>query len=134
MNGALPPSSMDSRLSVGAACSIRMRPTRVEPVKDSFRTRGEVDSTVPMSRGRPVTTLSASMPDSCASTASASAVNGVISEGFTTMAQPAASAAPALRVIMAAGKFHGVMATERPTGSCRAKICRLPSGDGMIWP
>ena len=30
---------------------------------------------------------------------------------------PAASAGPILRVAMAAGKFHGVMSTETPTGS-----------------
>jgi hypothetical protein len=30
--------------------------------------------------------------------------------------QPAASAGPALRVIIAAGKFHGVIAAATPTG------------------
>ena len=34
----------------------------------------------------------------------------------TTKVQPAASAGPALRVIMAFGKFHGVMAATTPTG------------------
>jgi hypothetical protein len=37
--------------------------------------------------------------------------------GFSTIGQPAASAAPALRVIIAAGKFHGVIATHTPIGS-----------------
>ena len=49
---------------------------------------------------------------------------GVALAGRTIMAQPAASAAPALRVIMAMGKFQGVMHAERPTGSrvtCGAK-------------
>jgi len=37
--------------------------------------------------------------------------------GLTTMVQPAARAGPALRVIMAAGKFQGVMAAQTPIGS-----------------
>jgi hypothetical protein len=45
------------------------------------------------------------------------AVSGVRLAGRTIMAQPAASAAPALRVIMAMGKFQGVMHADRPTGS-----------------
>ena len=49
-------------------------------------------------------------------TASATAENGVCSAGFSTMAQPAASAGPALRVIIAIGKFHGVMAATTPMG------------------
>lgn len=38
--------------------------------------------------------------------ASASAVKGVSSEGLSIAVQPAARAAPALRVAMARGKFH----------------------------
>ena len=37
-----------------------------------------------------------------------SAVNGVSPGGLITAVQPAANAGPNLRVIMAAGKFHGV--------------------------
>ena len=36
----------------------------------------------------------------------ASAVNGVSSDGLMSAVQPAANAAPALRVIIAIGKFH----------------------------
>ena len=50
----------------------------------------------------------AGMPARSASTASASAENGVSCEGWATAVQPAASAAAALRVSIAAGKFHGV--------------------------
>ena len=41
----------------------------------------------------------------------ASAESGVSSAGLTTIVQPAASAGPSFRVIVAAGKFHGVMHT-----------------------
>ena len=39
MNGALPPSSIDSRSRFSDACSISLRPTSVEPVKESLRSR-----------------------------------------------------------------------------------------------
>ena len=38
--GALPPSSIDTRRMPWADCSISLRPTSVEPVKDSLRSRG----------------------------------------------------------------------------------------------
>ncbi len=39
-NGALPPSSIDTRSSCSADCSTSRRPTAVEPVKVSLRSRG----------------------------------------------------------------------------------------------
>src|SRR5450830_22147 len=112
IKGALPPSSSDNFLMVGAHCAINRRPTSVEPVKDNLRTIGLLVSSPPMARGSPVTTLNtpAGTPARVASSASASADNGVSSAGFNTMVQPAASAGATLRVIIAAGKFHGVMA------------------------
>ena len=59
----------------------------------------------------------AGMPARSASTASAIAENGVSCEGWATAVQPAASAAAALRVSMAAGKFHGVTSAATPAGS-----------------
>ncbi len=40
MNGALPPSSIEQFTTVSAASRSRTRPTSVDPVKDSLRTRG----------------------------------------------------------------------------------------------
>src|SRR5471030_412785 len=119
MKGALPPSSSDSFLIVGAHCSINRRPTPVEPVKLSLRTVGLAVISPPMARDEPVITLNtpAGMPARSASTASASAENGVNSAGLTTMGQPAASAGPTFRVIIAAGKFHGVIAAHTPIAS-----------------
>ena len=56
----------------------------------------------------------AGMPARPASTPSANAVNGVCGAGFTTMVQPEANAAATLRSIIAAGKFHGVIAAATP--------------------
>ena len=63
-----------------------------------------------------VMTLStpAGMPARCASSATASADSGVCSAGLITTVQPAARAGATLRVIMAIGKFHGVMAAHTP--------------------
>src|SRR5689334_5041535 len=58
----------------------------------------------------------------------ANAVSGVSDGGFTTTGQPAARAGATLRVIMASGKFHGVMAAATPTDclittSLRSFVC-----------
>jgi hypothetical protein len=49
--------------------------------------------------------------------------------GFKTMVQPAASAGPALRVIIAAAKFQGLTAAVTPIG-CFSTIKRLSGW----WP
>ena len=89
-----------------------------------LRTSSCVVSSGPISSGWPVTTLKTpgGTPASAASSASAKAVSGVCSAGLTTMVHPAASAGAALRVIMAAGKFQGVMAAQTPTGSFRTTM------------
>jgi hypothetical protein len=101
-----------------------------------LRTEGFDVSSAPISWGNPVTTEKTplGMPTRSASTASANAENGVSSEGFATIGQPAASAGPALRVIIAFGKFHGVIAAETPTGSFRTRIRRSAVGAGMVSP
>ena len=48
--------------------------------------------------------------------AQASADKGVSAAGLITIVQPAASAGEAFRVIIALGKFHGVIAVTTPTG------------------
>jgi hypothetical protein len=58
----------------------------------------------------------AGMPARMASSAAARAVSGVSSAGLMTTGQPAASAGATLRVIMASGKFQGVMAAHTPMG------------------
>ena len=57
MKGALPPSSSDSFLIVGAHCAISSRPTSVEPVNESLRTTGLAVSSPPIATGSPVSTL-----------------------------------------------------------------------------
>src|SRR5262245_832935 len=101
-----------------------MRPTWVEPVKVSLRTIGESQSALPTaidwvsSAGRMFNTPGGK-PARWESSASASADRGVCSAGLITTVQPAASAGATLRVIMAFGKFQGVIAAQTPIGSLK---------------
>ena len=52
-----------------------------------------------------------------ASSARRSTENGVISEGFSTTALPAASAGAIFHDAITSGKFHGAMAPITPYGS-----------------
>ena len=54
--------------------------------------------------------------------------------GFSTIVQPAASAGPHLRVIIAAGKFHGVMAAQTPMGCLITTRRRSSQGEGIVSP
>src|SRR5512139_480425 len=139
MNGALPPSSSDSFLMVGAHCCIRMRPTSVEPVNDRWRTVSDAHSDLPTSidcLASAVTTLStpAGMPARCASSAQANADSGVASAGLMITGQPAASAGATLRVIIAIGKFHGVIAAHTPIGCLMITVRLLASVVGIVSP
>lgn len=46
-------------------------------------------------------------------------VSGVISDGLTTIEQPAASAGITFNMPIISGKFHGTMPATTPTGSLR---------------
>src|SRR2546425_66095 len=130
MNGALPPSSSESFLIVSADWRMRMRPVSVEPVNESFRTFGLAHSSAPIALESPVMTLSTpfGMPARSPSSAMASAEYGVWLAGLITAGQPDASAGPALRVIIAFGKFHGVINAATPIGCLMTRM--LLSGHG----
>jgi hypothetical protein len=101
-----------------------------------LRTIGLEVISPPISLAAPVTTLNtpAGTPARSARTASASAQYGVDSAGLSTIGQPAASAGPALRVIIAIGKFHGVMAAHTPIGSLVTSSRRSGQGDASVSP
>ena len=112
-NGALPPSSIDVRSSPSADCSTSFLPTGVEPVNVSLRSRGSAMIGAETSLEEDaVSTLStpAGSPASSRICASASIESGVCCAGLMTIVQPAATAGPILRVPIAIGKFHGVIA------------------------
>ena len=139
MKGALPPNSSDSFLMVGAHCFIRMRPTSVDPVKDRWRTVSLAHSTWPTSMDRSASAVMmfntpGGMPARKASSATAKADSGVASAGLMTTGQPAARAGATLRVIMAMGKFQGVMAAQTPMGWRITKKRLLASVLGTVSP
>ena len=136
INGAFPPSSRLTRFSVPDASFASILPTPVDPVKLILRTSGFVASSVAACRflvGQ--TWISAGgIPAWTANFVNARQVYGVSLGGFITTEQPAARAGPTLRVIMAAGKFHGVMIPQTPTGS--RSVIRVVRGveEGIVIP
>ena len=60
--------------------------------------------------------------------------SGVSVAGLSTSVQPAASAGPALRVIIAIGKFHGVIAAATPTGWRTVSTRRPAAFVGIVSP
>src|SRR5215831_6170066 len=132
----LPPSSIEAFFTVFEHCSRSTLPTWVEPVKVILRTMGLEVISPPIAEELPVSTLSTplGMPARSPSSAIASAEYGVAVAGFTTMVQPAASAGPALRVIMALGKFHGVIAAHTPIGSLITTMRLSVPCAGMVSP
>ena len=62
------------------------------------------------------------MPASCASATSLMVVKGVLTAGLQMIVHPAANAGAILRVIIAAGKFQGVIAPTTPTGNLSITI------------
>ena len=122
---------------MSAHCAIKILPTLVEPVKVSLRTSSLAVNTPPTSSAQEVgSTLKTpcGMPACSANSANASADNGVSGAGFTIMLQPAARAGAALRVIIALGKFHGVIAATTPTGCLITNNRRFSLSCGIISP
>src|SRR5258708_5003455 len=136
MNGAFPPNSRESFLTVSALCRISVRPTSVEPVNVTLRTSGFDVISPPISRELPVSTLNTpgGTPARSPSTARAKAEKGVARAGFVIIGQPAARAGPSFRVIIAAGKFQGVTAAQTPIGSLITTSPRLLPGAGVVSP
>ena len=92
-NGALPPSSIEQLTTLFAASAKRIRPTSVEPVKESLRHRGSARMALHTADerfdGRTLTTPGGT-PASSRSSPTTSAVSGVSEAGLRMTGQPAA--------------------------------------------
>jgi hypothetical protein len=127
-NGALPPSSIDTFSTCCADCSISLRPTPVDPVKVSLRSRGSAmigADTAPDAVVGMTLTTPGGRPASVRIEARVNVVSGVCAAGLMTTVHPAANAGPILRVPIASGKFQGVIAKTGPTG-CFMVSNRVP--------
>ncbi len=131
-NGALPPSSIELRTTCGPHCASSIRPTSVDPVKESLRIRPSASSGVTTAPGSVVVstfTTPAGMPERISCSANSSVVSGVSSDGLTTIVQPAARAGAIFLVAIASGKFHGVISRHGPTGWRVTTIRPRPLGE-----
>src|SRR6266481_2013972 len=102
MKGALPPSSIAGLTTLSAASRRSLRPTSVEPVKETTRTRGSCSialTTLPAEREGMTFTTPAGTPASARIGISASMVSGVSEAGLSTTVQPAARAGQRLAVL-----------------------------------
>src|SRR5882724_2809461 len=117
--GDLPPNSWLTRLTVGAARLATSTPARVEPVNEIMSISGCSLIAAPTSGPRPLIRLNTPFgtPASWRISARIKADDGVNSDGFRIMVQPAASAGATLQAIWFSGQFHGVIMPTTPTGS-----------------
>ena len=134
--GAFPPSSIETFFMVSAALRTSVLPTEVEPVKEILRTSRLAMIASLISCVFPATALRtpSGTPACFASVSSAKALSGVLLAGLITPVHPAASAGPNLRVSMAIGKFHGVIAATTPMGSRVARMREPGLIGGIISP
>ncbi len=115
--------------------SARPQPTSPEPVNVSSRTRSSSISTSPISPAAPETTLiqPGGSPASSSSSARKNAASGVADAGFSTTAQPAASAGAILCATRLSGKLNGEIAATIPIGSLRVNASfPSPAADASI--
>jgi hypothetical protein len=135
MNGAFPPNSKDNFLRVDADAADSHFPVAVDPVNEIFRILGLLVNFCPtcgvasLDTGSTEKTFSG-IPALIPRFISAIAVKGVSGAGFTMHEHPAANAGATFRVIMAAGKFQGVIIAATPTGCFRVYICIDDFEDG----
>ena len=124
----LPPSSRISRPKRAATTGATARPMRVEPVAETIATPSWAARAAPTS-APPWTTWPrpAGAPTSAAARASsasqASAVSGVLSDGFQITGSPATSARAAFHDHTATGKLNAVMTAHGPIG-CHCSMSR----------
>ena len=130
----LPPSSWCTRLTVSAAALATRMPARVEPVKETMSTPGWREMASPTVGPSPLTRLNTPFGTPASSIASAKmmALSGAISEGFSTMVQPAASAGATLHMIWLSGQFHGVIMPTTPIGSLAIKVVPRSSSNSKF--
>ena len=135
MFGDLPPSSIETRLTVPAAARRIFLPVSVSPVNVILSIPGCSAIACPMTSPGPGTTLKApgGRPAWLSNSANSNAVSGVRDAGFRITAFPQASAGAIFHIACSRGKFHGVIAPTTPTGS-RSVNRKDPAPVGRVRP
>ena len=114
-----------------------VRPTCVDPVKETARTRESPSQIVEIFADRVegrMLTAPAGTPARSMRRPRAIAVSGVRLAGLRTTVHPAASAGAIFRVAMAAGKFQGVTIATTPMGRRVTSVRVPPAGEGPKPP
>src|SRR5450830_490293 len=109
-----------SRVTIFMPASLAIwRPTGGLPVKLTMLVRSSITSLLPIVAPEPTTTwrTPSGRPAAARSSASRSAVSGVLEAGFSTTALPPASAGATLCATRLSGKLNGEIAAMTPRGS-----------------
>ncbi len=126
----LPPSSRISRPKRAATTGATARPIRVDPVADTIATSSWAASAAPTSLPPSNTWLrSGGAPTSLAArprrASHATAVSGVLSDGFHSTGSPETRASAAFHDHTATGKLNAEITAHGPIG-CHVSISRWP--------
>ncbi len=130
MTPLLPPSSSSVRPSLFATVSATTRPIRVEPVALTKGIRRSSSIFAPTTSSRPITRFDTPSHPCFASTRStmactATAVSGVLSDGFHTTVSPQTKAMSAFQLHTATGKLNALITPTTPSG-CHCSNIRWP--------
>ena len=108
------------------------RAVAVDPVKATPASRGSAVSIAPTSPPPGMSCkASGGMPAAWHSLMASAAISGVCGAGLASTVFPAASAAPAMPMKIASGKFHGAMVTNTPR-PCSDRVFSSPVGPGRM--
>ena len=131
-----PPISRWHFLKLGAQACETLRPTAVEPVKETRRTSGAAISGSPTPAPLPVTrfTTPGGTPASCSSRTKFQQLRGVSLAGLITTVSPHTSAGRIFHDGIAIGKFHGVIKAATPTGIRTVMQNLSGSSEGVVKP
>src|SRR5262249_1583838 len=115
----------------------RLRPTSVEPVKETSAALGSVTTASPISRLPPTTTFSTPSGRPASSKMRACIkppVIGVSLDGLSTTSLPTARAGASERMVRLIGEFHGLMIAITPSGLRKTTLSSPEISVGRIWP
>ena len=132
----LPPISRWQCLKAGAQASDTLRPTAVDPVKETMPTSSCCMSGAPTSAPPPVTmfTTPGGSPASSRTPTRLATERGVSVAGLMTTVLPRTRAGIIFQEGMAIGKFQGVMRPAMPTGILTDIWNLSGSSEGVVWP
>src|SRR6476646_3806581 len=113
-----------------------VRPTALDPVKETARTSGCSSIGAPASPPNPVTMFTTPLgtPASTSVRTRLKVDSGVSCAGLITQVLPQTRAGSSFQDGIAMGKFHGVIIAQTPRGCRMAMANLLGSSEGVVGP